>query len=84
MCVVMHVGLIYQIKSYRQESRQAGQDRKQSEAIILVRPRQQEALKQYYKQIQRQGVVLQVAITKEDKKQAEQDKVSRFISSAQC
>ena len=64
----MHVGLIYQIKSYGQESRQAGRDGKRSEAIILVRSEQQEALKRHYKQIQQQGVVLQVAITKEDKK----------------
>ncbi|KFY69476.1 hypothetical protein V496_00214 [Pseudogymnoascus sp. VKM F-4515 (FW-2607)] len=34
--------------------------------------------------VQRQGVVPQVAITKEDKKRAEQDKVGRFISGARC
>ena len=80
--VVMHVGPIYQMKSYGQESGRAGRDGKRSEAIILVGSGRQEALKRHYERIQRQGVVPQVAITKEDKKRAEQDKVGRFISGA--
>jgi superfamily II DNA/RNA helicase len=82
--VVMHVGPIYQMKSYGQESGRAGRDGKRSEAIILVGSGRQEALKRHYERIQRQDVVPQVAITKEDKKRAEQDKVGRFISGARC
>lgn len=68
--VIMHVRLIYQMKSYGQESGRAEQDGKQSKAIILVGSGRQEALKRHYKRIQQQGVLPQVAITKEDKKRA--------------
>ena len=80
---VMHTGPIYQMKSYVQESGRAGRDGKRSEAIILVGSGRQEALERHYERIQRQGVGPQVAITKEDKKRAEQDKVG-IISGARC
>ncbi|KFY68109.1 hypothetical protein V496_01286 [Pseudogymnoascus sp. VKM F-4515 (FW-2607)] len=85
--VVEHKGDVEEVqamKSYGQESGRAGRDGKRSEAIILVGSGRQEALKRHYERIQQQGVVPQVAITKEDKKRAEQDKVGRFISGARC
>ena len=42
--VVIHVGPIYQLGDYGQESGQSGRDGKRSEAIILVKAGRQEAL----------------------------------------
>ncbi|KFY83115.1 hypothetical protein V498_08293, partial [Pseudogymnoascus sp. VKM F-4517 (FW-2822)] len=56
----------------------------EAEKKQILGPGRQEALRQHYERVQQQGVVPQVAITKEDKKRAEQDKVGRFISSARC
>jgi superfamily II DNA helicase RecQ len=42
--VVIHVGPIYQLENYGQESGRGGRDGKRSEAIILVKEGRQEAL----------------------------------------
>lgn len=81
--MVIHVGPIYQIHNYRQESRQAGRDQQPSEAIIIVGTGQQEALQKHYKQLRRQPAVHRAVITDADKKQVEQEKVDRFVSRAQ-
>jgi superfamily II DNA helicase RecQ len=82
--IVIHVGPIYQMKSYGQESGRAGRDGERSEAIILVGSGQQEALEQQHERMRRRGATPQVAITKEDKKRAERERVDRFISGTRC
>ena len=42
--VVVHIGPVYQMRNYSQESGRAGRDGKRSEAIILMPVRRQEVL----------------------------------------
>ena len=44
--VVIYIGAIHQLSSYRQESSRAGRDRERSQAIILVGKGLQEGLQQ--------------------------------------
>lgn len=82
--VVIHVGPIYQIRDYGQESGRAGRDQQASEAIIMVGDGQQEALQTHHERLRRQPAVHRAIITEADKKRVEQEKVDRFISGAQC
>jgi RecQ family ATP-dependent DNA helicase len=75
---VIHVGPIYQLENYGQESGRGGRDGKQSEAIILVKAGRQEALqKQMQFRRQRRG-------RRVDKKEMEREKVNQFISGERC
>jgi superfamily II DNA helicase RecQ len=48
--VVVHIGPVYQMRNYSQESGRAGRDGKRSEAIILIPVRRQEALQKAHEQ----------------------------------
>ena len=48
--IVVHIGPIYQMRSYSQESGRAGRDGKRSEAIILMPVGRQEALQKAHEQ----------------------------------
>jgi superfamily II DNA helicase RecQ len=75
---VIHVGPIYQLGDYGQESGRSGRDGKRSEAIILVKAGRQEALqKQMQFRRQRRG-------RRVDKKEMEREKVDQFISGEYC
>ena len=78
---VVHTGPIYQVRSYRQESGRAGRDGQPSEAIIIVGVGKQEALQNHHARLRRQPIVHRAIITEADRKQADQEKVDRFISS---
>jgi len=81
---VIHVGQIYQMRNYGQESGRAGRDRQPSEAIIIVGAGKQEALQNHHARLRRQPVVHRAVITEADRKRVEREKVDRFISGAQC
>jgi RecQ family ATP-dependent DNA helicase len=81
---VIHVGPIYQTRNYGQESGRAGRDGQPSEAIIIVGEGKQEALQTHHARLRRQPMVHRAVITEADKKRADQEKVDRFISGAQC
>ena len=53
---VIHVGPIYKIADYGQESGRAGRDGQASEAIIIVGEGQQEALQKHHARLRRQLV----------------------------
>ena len=82
--VVVHVGPIYQMAAYGQESGRAGRDRQPSEAIIMVGTGQQEALQKQHARSRRQPAVHRAVITDADRKRVEREKVDQFISGAQC
>jgi superfamily II DNA helicase RecQ len=76
---VVHVGPIYKIEDYGQESGRGGRDGQRSEAIILVEEGQQEALQaKFRRQSSRRSR------TTANQKQLEQEKVDRFISGEKC
>ena len=68
---VVYTKPIYQVRSYKQESGQAGRDGQLSKAIIIVRVGKQEALQNYYAQLRRQPMVYQAIITEADKKRVD-------------
>jgi superfamily II DNA helicase RecQ len=76
--VVIHVGPIYRMRDYGQESGRGRRDRQRSEAIILIEARRPEALQA---QSRRRGVR---RVNPIDKAQMEKEKVHGFISGAQC
>ena len=82
--VVVHIGPIYQLRSYGQESGRAGRDGKRSEAIILMPVGKQEALQKSHEQAQRQAAKFHIAMTAKEKERIERHKVERFVSGAKC
>ena len=76
--VVIHVGSIYRMRDYRQESGRGGRDGQRSEAIILVEAGRQEALQGQFRRPVRR------VISPMDKAQIEREKVNRFISGERC
>lgn len=84
--VVIHVGSIYQMRSYGQESGRAGRDGQRSEAIILMPVGKQEALQKAHKPIQRRPVIFRILTTakEKEKQRIEQQEVERFVSGAVC
>jgi superfamily II DNA helicase RecQ len=82
--VVIHIGPIYQMRNYSQESGRAGRDGKRSEAIILMPVERQEALQKSHEQAQRRPAKLHISMTAKEKQRMEQQKVERFVSSAGC
>ena len=65
--VVVHIGPIYQMRSYSQESGRAGRDGKRSEAIILMPVGRQEALQKAHEQAQRRPAKFHISITAKEK-----------------
>jgi superfamily II DNA helicase RecQ len=82
--VVVHIGPIYQMRNYSQESGRAGRDGKRSEAIILMPVGRQEALQKAHKQAQRRPAKFHISMTAKEKQRIEQQKVERFVSGAGC
>jgi superfamily II DNA helicase RecQ len=80
--VVVHIGPIYQMRNYSQESGQAGRDGKRSEVIILMLVGRQEALQKSHEQAQRQPSRFHISMAAKEKQRIEQQKVERFVSSA--
>ena len=82
--VVVHIGPIYQMRNYSQESGRAGRDGKRSEAIILMPIGRQEALQKAHEQAQRRPGQFHISMTVKEKQRIEQQKVERFVSGAGC
>jgi len=82
--VVVHIGPIYQMRNYSQESGRAGRDGKRSEAIILMPVGRQEALQKAHEQAQRRPAKFHISMTAKEKQRIEQQKVERFASGAVC
>ena len=82
--VVVHIGPIYQMRNYSQESGRAGRDGKRSEAIILMPVGRQEALQKAHEQAQRRPAKFHISMTAKEKQRIEQQKVERFVSGAAC
>jgi RecQ family ATP-dependent DNA helicase len=82
--VVIHIGPIYQIRNYGQESGRAGRDGQRAQAIILMPVGKQEALQKAHEQAQRQPGRTHGVMTEKEKRWMEQQKVERFISGSKC
>ncbi|KAK6591502.1 hypothetical protein H4I95_12174 [Botrytis cinerea] len=82
--VVVHIGPIYQMRNYSQESGRAGRDGKRSDAIILMPVGRQEALQKAHEQAQRRPATFHISMTVKEKQRIEQQKVERFVSGAAC
>jgi len=82
--VVVHIGPIYQMRNYSQESGRAGRDGKRSEAIVLMPVGRQEALQKAHEQARRRPVKFHISMTAKEKQRIEQQKVERFVSGAAC
>ncbi|KAK6591474.1 hypothetical protein H4I95_12188 [Botrytis cinerea] len=80
--VVVHIGPIYQMRNYSQESGRAGRDGKRSDAIILMPVGRQEALQKAHEQAQRRPATFHISMTVKEKQRIEQQKVERFASDA--
>jgi len=76
--VVIHIGPIYRMRDYGQESGRGRRDGQPSEAIILIKAGRQEALQEQFRRPVRR------VISSMDKAQIEQEKVDRFISGMKC
>jgi RecQ family ATP-dependent DNA helicase len=82
--VVIHIGAIYQMRSYSQESGRAGRDGQRSEAIVLMPIGRQEALQKAHEQAQQRPAKFHISMTTKEKQRIEQQKVERFVSGAAC
>jgi len=82
--VVVHIGPIYQMRNYGQESGRAGRDGKRSEAIILMPVGRPEALQKAHEQAQRRPAQFHISMTAKEQQRIEQQKVERFVSGAAC
>jgi superfamily II DNA helicase RecQ len=82
--VVCHVGSIYDMENYGQESGRAGRDGNPSEAVIMVGAGTQQGLQQQEEQRRREPMRWQAIITKEDQAKVKRLQVDRFISGISC
>ena len=82
--VVCHVGAIYDMENYGQESGRAGRDGHASEAVILVGAGTQERLQQQEERRRREPSRRQAIITGEDRARVKRLKVEQFISGILC
>jgi RecQ family ATP-dependent DNA helicase len=80
--VVIHIGPIFQLRNYVQESGRAGRDMERAQAIILVPDGRQEALQQLLEVPSRPQIGGN--LSEKEKGWAEQRKVDRFISGTKC
>ena len=79
--VVVHIGPIYQMRNYSQESGRAGRDGLRSEAMILMPAGRQAALQKAHEW--RPGK-FHISMTAQEKQRIAQQKVERFVSGAAC
>ena len=82
--VVCHVGPIYDMENYGQESGRAGRDRNPSEAVIMVGAGTQQGLQRQEDRRRREPTRWQAIITKEDQAKVKRIEVDRFISGISC
>jgi RecQ family ATP-dependent DNA helicase len=85
--VVIHVGAIYQMRNYSQESGRGGRDGQRSEAIVVMAAGKQAALqkKQARARARRQPWKIQSRImSAQEEKQVEWDKTERFLAGEKC
>ncbi|KAK5279583.1 ATP-dependent DNA helicase sgs1, partial [Exophiala xenobiotica] len=82
--VVIHIGPIYQMRNYSQESGRAGRDGLRSEAIVLMPVGKQEALQKSHERAQRQAPKFHIAMSRKEKERVERHKVDHFISGSRC
>jgi superfamily II DNA helicase RecQ len=82
--VVCHVGPIYDMENYGQESGRAGRDGNPSEAVIIVGAGTQERLQEQEARRRREPMRWQAIITKEDRARVKRLEVDRFISGISC
>lgn len=84
---VIHVGAMYQMRNYVQESGRGGRDGQRSEAIVVMATGQQEALQKKHDRArvrkQRWKIQSRIRSTQEEK-QMEWDKMERFLSGEKC
>ncbi|KAG4426959.1 hypothetical protein IFR05_017558, partial [Cadophora sp. M221] len=80
----IHIGPIYQMRNYGQESGRGGRDGLRSQAIIMMPVGKQEALQKSHEQAQRQPPKFHITITAKEKERIERQKVERFMSGARC
>jgi superfamily II DNA helicase RecQ len=81
---VGHVGPIYDIENYGQESGRAGRDGMPSEAMVIASPGQQQMLQQQHRQRQREPTRSTAIITDEDRDRVQRFKAERFVSGISC
>lgn len=81
--VVIHVGPIFQMRNYVQESGRAGRDRQRSEAIIMVPEGRQESLQKRFEHARVSTRICDQG-TKEGKRRIEMERMERFISGSKC
>jgi len=81
---VGHVGPIFDMENYGQESGRAGRDGQPSEAVIIDGAGTQQALQQQQERRRREPTRSRAIITEADRAQAKRLKVEQFISGASC
>ena len=81
---VGHVGPIYDIESYGQESGRAGRDGQPSEAIMILGPGRQRALQQQYERRRRAPTRSPAIITDQDRMRVKLAKAEQFVSGISC
>jgi hypothetical protein len=82
--VICHVGPIYDIENYGQESGRAGRDGNPSEAVIMIGAGTQQRLQQQEEQRRREPMRWPAIITKEDRARVKRLEVDQFISGISC
>jgi superfamily II DNA helicase RecQ len=82
--LVVHVGPIFDMENYGQESGRAGRDGEPSEAVIVVGEGTQQALQQQEDRRRREPARRAAIITDDDRARVKRLKVERFISGASC
>lgn len=73
--VAIHIGPIYQLRSYGQKSGQAGRNGKRSEAMILIAVGIYEAMQKAHEQTWRWPATFHISTTAKEKQRMEQQKV---------
>jgi hypothetical protein len=85
--VVIHVGAIYQMWNYSQESGRGGRDGQRSEAIVVMPAGKQEVLRKKRAKAQARTQPWKIqsrVMSAADTKQIEWDKMERFLSGEKC